>query len=38
VSQTVTVDRAVPGERTGHLAGADLDLVLSGVDLFLGRE
>jgi mRNA interferase MazF len=38
VSQIVAVDRAILAERTGHLAQADLDLVLAGVDLVLGRE
>jgi mRNA interferase MazF len=38
VSQIVTVDRAVLAERTGQLARADVGLVLSGVDLVLGRE
>lgn len=37
VSQIVAVDRSVLGERVGHLSGADLALVLSGIDTLLGR-
>jgi mRNA interferase MazF len=38
VSQIVTVDRAVLSDRVGHLSEADLELVLAGIDLVLGRE
>jgi len=38
VSQIVTVDRAVLAERVGRLSDADLELVLAGIDLVLGRE
>ncbi len=38
VSQIVSVDRSVLTERVGHLAEADLQLVLAGIDLVLGRE
>jgi mRNA interferase MazF len=38
VSQIVAVDRSVLSERVGHLAEAELALVLAGVDLVLGRE
>jgi len=38
VSQIVAVDRGILTERVGHLSGADLDLVLAGIDLVLGRE
>jgi mRNA interferase MazF len=38
VSQIVAVDRSVLTERAGHLSVADLELVLSGIDLVLGRE
>jgi mRNA interferase MazF len=36
-SQIVTVDRTVLTERTGKLPRAQLDLVLSGIDVVLGR-
>lgn len=38
VSQIVAVDRSVLSERVGHVAEADLGLVLAGIDLVLGRE
>jgi mRNA interferase MazF len=38
VSQVVSVDRGVLTERVGHLSASDLELVLAGVDLVLGRE
>lgn len=37
VSQVVSVDRAVLTERVGRLAKAELDLVLDGIDVVLGR-
>jgi len=37
VSQIVTVDRAVLTERVGRLAKPELDLVLDGIDVVLGR-
>jgi mRNA interferase MazF len=37
VSQIVAVDRGVLSERVGHIAEADLALVLAGIDLVLGR-
>ena len=37
VSQIVTVDRTFLTERTGKLPRAQLDLVLSGIDVVLGR-
>jgi mRNA interferase MazF len=38
VSQIVAVDRAVLSERVGHLAEAELALLLAGIDLVLGRQ
>jgi len=38
VSQIVTVDRSLLAERVGRLSAGDLQLVLSGIDLVLGRE
>ena len=38
VSQIVAIDRSVLTERVGHLSDADLELVLAGIDLVLGRE
>ncbi len=38
VSQIVSVDRALLTDRVGHLAAGDLQLVLAGIDLLLGRE
>ena len=37
VSQIVAVDRTLLKERTGKLSRAHLDLVLSGIDVVLGR-
>ncbi|MEY2669420.1 MAG: hypothetical protein RJA59_2058, partial [Pseudomonadota bacterium] len=37
VSQLVTLDRALLTERAGRLSRKQLDLVLLGVDLVLGR-
>ena len=37
VSQVVTVDRSVLSARTGRLARSQLELVLSGIDVVLGR-
>jgi hypothetical protein len=37
VSQLVSVDRAVLGERVGKLPAAKLGLVLAGIDIVLGR-
>jgi len=34
----VTVDRTLLTERVGHLSAGDLQLVLAGIDLVLGRE
>ncbi|HEX6391533.1 MAG TPA: type II toxin-antitoxin system PemK/MazF family toxin [Solirubrobacteraceae bacterium] len=38
VSQIVSVDRSVLGDRVGRLTAGDLGLVLAGIDLVLGRE
>ena len=38
VSQIVAVDRSILTERVGRLPDADLELVLGGIDLVLGRE
>ena len=38
VSQIVAVDRSVLSERVGLLDDAGLELILSGIDLVLGRE
>jgi len=38
VSQIVAVDRAIFAERVGHLSSADVEPVLAGIDLVLGRE
>jgi mRNA interferase MazF len=38
VSQIVAIDRALLTERVGHLSANDLGLLLSGIDLVLGRE
>jgi mRNA interferase MazF len=38
VLQIVAIDRALLDERVGHLSGSDLELVLAGIDLVLGRE
>lgn len=37
VSRIVTVDRALLTERVGHLSRRQLQLVLSGIDIVLGR-
>jgi mRNA interferase MazF len=37
VSQLVTVDKATLTERVGKLSAAKLDLVLTGIDVVLGR-
>jgi mRNA interferase MazF len=37
VSQLVTLDRAILAERAGRLSRKQLDLVLLGIDLVLGR-
>jgi mRNA interferase MazF len=37
VSQIVAVDKAILTERVGKLSAAKLDLVLSGIDIVLGR-
>ena len=38
VSQIVTVDKATLTERVGKLSAAKLELVLSGIDVVLGRS
>ena len=38
VSQIVTVDRTVLEERTGRLTPDDVELLLGGIDVVLGRE
>lgn len=38
VSQLITIDRQLLTERVGHVPRGLLELVLSGVDLVLGRE
>ena len=38
VSQIVAIDRTTLDEHTGHLPRAELELVLAGIDLVLGRE
>jgi mRNA interferase MazF len=37
VSQMVTVDRSILSERVGRLTESDAALILSGIDLVLGR-
>lgn len=37
VSQLVTIDRMVLTERAGRLSASNLDLVLAGIDVVLGR-
>lgn len=37
VSQIVAVDRALLSERAGRLRGEEVELVLNGIDLVLGR-
>jgi mRNA interferase MazF len=38
VSQIVAVDRTILTERVGHLSEVDLELILAGIDLVLGRD
>lgn len=38
VSQILSVDRSLVGERVGHLAADELRLVLAGIDVVLGRR
>jgi mRNA interferase MazF len=38
VSQIIALDRALLSERTGKLPHAKLELVLTGIDVVLGRE
>lgn len=38
VSQLVSVDRQLLSNRVGHLKSIELDLILAGIDLVLGRE
>ena len=38
VSQIVAIDRSLLTERVGRLSRSELQLVLSGIDLVLGRE
>jgi len=38
VSQIVSVDRSILSDRVGQLAAGDLQLVLAGIDLVLGRD
>lgn len=38
VSQIVAVDRSILTERVGHLSESDLGLILTGIDLVLGRS
>jgi mRNA interferase MazF len=38
VSQIVAVDRSILSERVGHLADAELALILAGIDVVLGRQ
>ncbi len=38
VSQIVSIDRTLLCDRVGHLALGDLQRVLAGIDLVLGRE
>ncbi len=38
VSQIITIDRDLLSDRVGHLAESDVQLVLAGIDLVLGRE
>lgn len=38
VSQILTIDRTLLEERVGRLTSRDLDLMLSGIDLVLGRQ
>jgi mRNA interferase MazF len=38
VSQLLSIDRALLTDRVGHLTAGDLQLLLAGIDLVLGRE
>ncbi len=38
VSQIITIGRDVLSDRVGHLTDSDLQLVLAGIDVVLGRE
>ncbi len=38
VSQLLSIDRRLLSDRVGHLKHSDLDLILAGIDLVLGRE
>jgi len=38
VSQLLSIDRALLTDRVGHLPVGDLQLLLGGIDLVLGRE
>ena len=38
VSQIVAIDRAILTERVGQLSATDIELLLNGIDLVLGRE
>ena len=38
VSQLLSIDRTLLTDRVGHLAANDLQLVLAGIDIVLGRE
>lgn len=37
-SQILTIDRSLLTERVGRLKASDLQLLLTGIDLLLGRE
>jgi len=38
VSQLLSIDRTLLTDRVGHLTAGDLQLLLAGIDLVLGRE
>jgi mRNA interferase MazF len=38
VSQIVTLDKSILTERVGKLSRSKVDLILSGVDVVLGRD
>lgn len=38
VSQIVAIDRALLTERVGHISTTDLDRIMAGIDLVLGRD
>jgi len=38
VSQIITIDRELLSDRVGQLIESDLQLVLAGIDIVLGRE